>query len=94
MTTEFAAWLVKNETAILAKELRKHNKMVSVPKAEGAPLVNDGYLARFKNVHPELAKAMNGRFHNQTWGDGHIHLSLKYISSQKLVNITITVNNA
>ena len=32
MTTEFAAWLVKNEMEIIVKELRKKNKMVIVTK--------------------------------------------------------------
>ena len=92
MTTEFAAWLVKNETEIIAKELRKKNKMVMKPKMEGAPLVNDNYLVHLKNVHPELAKQMKSRYNNANWDYGHIHLSMKYIPSQKLVNIMITVN--
>ena len=64
MTTEFAAWLVKNETEIIVKELRKKNKMVMKPKMEGEPLVNDNYLVRLKNVHPELAKQMKSRYNN------------------------------
>ena len=92
MTAEFAAWLVANEVAIIAKELRKKNKMIHATKSERAPLVDNGYLVRFKNVHPELAKEIKLRYNNANWDDGHIHLSMKHIPSQKLVNIMITVN--
>ena len=89
MTTEFAAWLVKNEVAIVAKEMRKKNKGIVKPKSEGAPLVNDNYVVRFANVHRDLAAELIGRYDGRKWGDGHILLAVKHIPAQKIIIINI-----
>ena len=92
MTTEFAAWLVKNEVAIVAKEMRKKNKAIVKPKAEGAPLVNDNYVVRFANVHRNLAAEIKLRYDDRNWDYGKIHLAVKHIPAQKIVVIHITLN--
>ena len=74
MTTEFAAWLVKNEMEIIVKELRKKNKMVMKPKMEGAPLVNENYLVCLKNVHPELAKQKKPRYNTPNYNPRQTHI--------------------
>ena len=89
MTTEFAAWLVKNEVAIVVKEMRKKNKAITKPKAEGAPLVNDNYVVRFANVHRDLAAELIQRYHGCKWGEGHILLTVKHIPAQKIIIINI-----
>ena len=89
MTTDYAAWLVKNEVAIIAKEMRRHNKAIVKPKAEGAPLKDDNYMVRFKNVHSALAIAITHRYHNKEWGYGKILLTAEHIPAQKIVIINI-----
>ena len=89
MTTEFAAWLVKNEVVIVTKEMRKKNKAIVKPKAEGAPLVNDNYVVRFANVHRDLAAELIKRYNNAKWGEGHILLTVKHVPAQKIIIINI-----
>ena len=90
MTTEFAAWLIKNEVATITKEMRKTNKVITVPKADGAPLANDNYVVRFTNVHRNLAAELIVRYNNAKWDNGNIILNIKHIPSQKIISIKIT----
>ena len=89
MTTDYAAWLVKNEVAIVAKEMRRHNKAIVKPKAEGAPLKDDNYMVRFKNVHRLLAVNIINRYHNKEWGYGKILLTVENIPAEKAIIIYI-----
>ena len=89
MITEFAAWLVKNEVAIVVKEMRKKNKAILKPKTEAAPLVNNNYVVRFTNVHRDLASELIRRYNNAKWGEGHILLTVKHIPAQKIIIINI-----
>ena len=89
MTTDFAAWLIANEVAIVAKEMRKKNKNIKATNSERAPLINDNYVVRFKNVHRDLAAQIIMRYNDKKWDNGKIHLTAKHIPAKKIVDIFI-----